>query len=60
MTGRTALVAAAELLTWWAGLALLWLVFIGGVDTLERIVGASAAAVGALAARVGRRAVTWR
>ncbi|MGW7237999.1 hypothetical protein [Streptomyces sp. NPDC054804] len=60
MTGRTALVAAAELLTWWAGLALLWLVFIGSVDTLERIVGASAAAVGALAARAGRRVVTWR
>ncbi|MEV6760276.1 hypothetical protein AB0N16_06440 [Streptomyces sp. NPDC051105] len=60
MTGRTALVAAAEFLTWWAGLALLWLVFIGPVDTLERIVGATAAAGGALAARVGRRAVTWR
>ncbi|MER5521515.1 hypothetical protein ACGFZQ_37485 [Streptomyces sp. NPDC048254] len=60
MTGRTALVAAAEFLAWWTGLALLWLVFIGTVDTLERIVGASAAAVGALVARVGRRAVTWR
>ncbi|MER7835007.1 hypothetical protein ABTY98_03610 [Streptomyces sp. NPDC096040] len=60
MTRRTALVAAAELLTWWAGLALLWLVFISTVDTLERIVGAGVAAVGALVARAGRRAVTWR
>ncbi|MFF4112845.1 hypothetical protein [Streptomyces sp. NPDC001714] len=60
MTRRTAVVAAAELLAWWAGLALLWLVFISTVDTLERIVGASAAAVGALVARAGRRAVTWR
>ncbi|MEU9380494.1 hypothetical protein AB0D38_05665 [Streptomyces sp. NPDC048279] len=60
MTGRTAFVATAELLGWWAALALLWLVFIGTVDTLERIVGASAAAVGALAARAGRQAVSWR
>ncbi|MEV7036159.1 hypothetical protein AB0N99_38770 [Streptomyces sp. NPDC093272] len=60
MTGRTALVATAELITWWAGLALLWLVLIGPVDTLERVVGASAAAVGALAARAGRREVSRR
>ncbi|MFG2122889.1 hypothetical protein [Streptomyces sp. NPDC048710] len=60
MTGRTALLVVGELLAWWAGLALLWLVFISSVDTLERIVGASAAAVGALLARAGRRAVTWR
>ncbi|MFF4308974.1 hypothetical protein ACWDFR_40580 [Streptomyces sp. 900105755] len=60
MTGRTALVAAAELLAWWVVLALLWLVFISTVDTLERVVGASAAAVGALLARAGRRAVSWR
>ncbi|MEW2306457.1 hypothetical protein AB0958_42025 [Streptomyces sp. NPDC006655] len=57
MTRRTALVAAAELLVWWVVLALLWLVFISTVDTLERIVGASAAAIGALVARAGRRAV---
>ncbi|MFD5543579.1 hypothetical protein ACFWIJ_38710 [Streptomyces sp. NPDC127079] len=56
MTRRTALVAAAELLVWWVVLALLWLVFISTVDTLERIVGASAAAIGALVARAGRRA----
>ncbi|OXY92700.1 hypothetical protein [Streptomyces diastatochromogenes] len=60
MTGRTTLLAVGELLAWWAGLALLWLVLVSSVDTLERIVGASAAAVGALAARAGRRAVTWR
>ncbi|MCG7209156.1 MULTISPECIES: hypothetical protein [Streptomyces] len=60
MTGRTALAAAAELLAWWVALALLWLVFISTVDTLERIVGASVAAIGALVARAGRRAVTWR
>ncbi|MFD5791969.1 hypothetical protein ACFWIO_00220 [Streptomyces diastatochromogenes] len=60
MTGRTTLLVVGELLAWWAGLALLWLVLVSSVDTLERIVGASAAAVGALAARAGRRAVTWR
>ncbi|MGW3206916.1 hypothetical protein [Streptomyces sp. NPDC001135] len=57
---RTALLAVGELLAWWGALALLWLVFITTVDTLERIVGGSAAAVGALLARTGRRAVTWR
>ncbi|MGJ5756283.1 hypothetical protein FB563_8172 [Streptomyces puniciscabiei] len=57
---RTALLVVAELLVWWGALALLWLVFITSVDTLERVVGASAAAVGALLARAGRRAVTWR
>ncbi|GGV14174.1 hypothetical protein GCM10010260_61650 [Streptomyces filipinensis] len=57
---RTALLALAELLAWWGALALLWLVLITSVDTLERIVGAGAAAVGALLARAGRRAVTWR
>jgi multisubunit Na+/H+ antiporter MnhE subunit len=60
MTRHTALGAAAELLAWWAVLALLWLVFISSVDTLERIVGASVAAIGALVARAGRRAVNWR
>ncbi|MER6038114.1 MULTISPECIES: hypothetical protein [unclassified Streptomyces] len=59
-TPRTVLLALAELLAWWTALALLWLVLITSVDTLERIVGASAAAVGALLARAGRRAVTWR
>ncbi|MFE9450924.1 hypothetical protein [Streptomyces sp. NPDC006739] len=53
---RAALLAIGELLAWWAGLALLWLVFISTVDTLERVVGASAAAVAALLARAGRRA----
>ncbi|MEW2619025.1 hypothetical protein [Streptomyces sp. NPDC048106] len=59
-TPRAALLVAGELLAWWAALALLWLVLITTVDTLERIVGASVAAVGALLARAGRRAVTWR
>jgi lauroyl/myristoyl acyltransferase len=58
MTPRTALLAAAELLVWWLALALLWLVLISTVDTLERAVGAGAAFVGALAARAARRAVT--
>lgn len=57
---RAVLSAAGELLAWWAALALLWLVLISTVDTLERIVGAGCAAVGALLARAGRRAVTWR
>ena len=64
MTRRTAphavLLIVGELLVWWGALALLWLVFITSVDTLERVVGASVAAVGALLARAGRRAVTWR
>ncbi|MGW3354528.1 hypothetical protein ACWDFL_03785 [Streptomyces bungoensis] len=57
---RAALLAAAELLAWWTGLTVLWLVLISTVYTLEWVVGAGAAAVGALAARAGRRAVTWR
>ncbi|MEU6063800.1 MULTISPECIES: hypothetical protein [Streptomyces] len=60
MKRRTALLAGGELLAWWGALVLLWLVLISSVDTLERVVGAGAAAVGALAARAGRRAVTWR
>ncbi|BCM65486.1 MULTISPECIES: hypothetical protein [Streptomyces] len=64
MTRRTApravLLATGELLAWWAALALLWLVLISTVDALERIVGASCAALGAVLARAGRRAVTWR
>ena len=57
---RTVLLILGELLAWWGALALLWLVFITSVDTLELVVGGSAAAVGALLARAGRRAVTWR
>ncbi|MEU6777392.1 hypothetical protein [Streptomyces sp. NPDC046759] len=64
MTGRshprTLLLATGELLGWWGALMVLWLVFISTVYTLEWIVGASAAAGGALLARAGRRAVTWR
>ncbi|MCF3129708.1 hypothetical protein [Streptomyces olivochromogenes] len=60
MDRRTALVATGELLAWWTGLALLWLVLISTVDPLECAVGAGVAAVGALAARAARRAVTWR
>jgi hypothetical protein len=59
-TPRATLLAVAELLAWWAALAVLWLVFISTVDTLELAVGAGAAAVGALAARGARRAVTGR
>ncbi|MBO4253724.1 hypothetical protein [Streptomyces griseorubiginosus] len=58
MTPRTALLAAAELMGWWVALALLWLVLISTVDTLELAVGAASALVGALAARAARRAVT--
>ncbi|MES4887958.1 hypothetical protein [Streptomyces sp. NPDC096012] len=57
---RTVLLAVGELLAWWVALALLWLVLITTVDTLERIVGAGCAALGALLARAGRRAVSWR
>ncbi|MEU0206054.1 hypothetical protein [Streptomyces canus] len=60
MNGRTALLATAELLGWWAALAVLWLVFVSTVDSLELAVGVGAACLGALAARVARRAVTGR
>ncbi|MET8076663.1 hypothetical protein [Streptomyces sp. NPDC005303] len=60
MDGRSARLATAELLGWWAALAVLWLVFISTVDTLELAVGAGAAFLGALAARAARRAVTGR
>jgi hypothetical protein len=60
MTGRTTLLAAAELLGWWAALAVLWLVFITAVDPLELAVGVAVAGLGALAARAARRAVTGR
>lgn len=59
-TGRTTLLATGELLGWWAALAVLWLVFISAVDTLELTVGAAVAGLGALAARAARRAVTGR
>lgn len=59
-TNRPALTAVTELALWWAALAGLWLVFISTVDPLELAVGAGAAAVGALAARAARRAVTDR
>ncbi|WP_330461281.1 hypothetical protein OIB37_33100 [Streptomyces sp. NBC_00820] len=57
---RTVLLALGELLAWWAGLALLWLVFITSLSTLELAVGAGAAAVSAAAARAGRKAVCRR
>ncbi|MFF0223854.1 hypothetical protein [Streptomyces sp. NPDC004629] len=56
MTGRTVLAAIGELAAWWAGLALLWLVLISSVQPLEIAVGASAAALGAVAARAARQA----
>ncbi|MFJ9147719.1 hypothetical protein ACIRP7_06525 [Streptomyces sp. NPDC102270] len=59
-TGRTTLLATAELLGWWTALAVLWLMFISTVDTLELAVGAAVAGLGALAARAARRAVTGR
>lgn len=60
MTRRALVTAAGELAAWWTGLALLWLVLISTVDTLERLVGAGVAAVAAVAARAGRRAVVRR
>ncbi|MCW7946640.1 hypothetical protein AAW14_32860 [Streptomyces hygroscopicus] len=60
MDAQTALRGALEVLLWWAGLTVLWLVLISTVDTLEWVVGASAALVGALAARAARRAVGGR
>ncbi|MCF1592001.1 hypothetical protein [Streptomyces muensis] len=60
MDRRTALVTTVEFLAWWAALAVLWLVLISAVDTLELAVGAGVAAVAALAAVAARRAVTGR
>jgi multisubunit Na+/H+ antiporter MnhE subunit len=60
MDRRTTLLATAEFLAWWAALAVLWLVLISAVDTLELAVGAGAAAMAALAAVAARRAVTGR
>ncbi|MGW2719205.1 hypothetical protein [Streptomyces sp. NPDC001492] len=58
MTPRTALFTVVELLGWWIALGLLWLVLISTVDTLELLVGAGCAGVGAVAARGARRAVS--
>ncbi|UXX96727.1 hypothetical protein N7U49_42260 [Streptomyces sp. AD2-2] len=58
MNRRTTLLGVGEVLAWWAVLALMWLVFISAVDTLELVVGASAALVGAFAAWGTRRAVS--
>ncbi|MGX4687980.1 hypothetical protein [Streptomyces sp. JNUCC 63] len=57
MNARTTLLAAGEILAWWAALVVLWLMLISTVYTLEWVVGACAAGVGALVARAGRRAV---
>ncbi|MEV6500811.1 hypothetical protein [Streptomyces prunicolor] len=58
MNRRTTLLGVAEVLAWWAVLALLWLVFVSAVNTLEIVVGASAALIGAFAAWGARRAVS--
>lgn len=60
MDRRTTLLAAAEFLAWWAALAVLWLVLVTTVDTLELAVGASVAGLSALAAVTARRAVAGR
>ena len=60
MNRRTTLLTVAEILAWWAALAVLWLVLITTVDPLELAVGAGAAGVAALAATAARRAVTGR
>ena len=60
MTVSPTLRIGLEILGWWACLALLWLMFISAVDTLELIVGASVALVGALAAWAAGRAVSDR
>ncbi|MFF8594745.1 hypothetical protein ACF061_25495 [Streptomyces sp. NPDC015220] len=60
MKARTALLATGEVLAWWAALVVLWLMLISTVYTLEWVVGAGAAGVGALIARAGRRAVARR
>ncbi len=60
MNRRTTLLAVAEVMAWWAALAVLWLVLISTVDQLELAVGAGAAGVAALAAAAARRAVTGR
>jgi hypothetical protein len=49
--------AVGEVAAWWAGLTLLWVVLISGVDTLEAAVGGGVALLGACAARAARLAV---
>ncbi|MFD4878639.1 hypothetical protein ACFWOB_35500 [Streptomyces sp. NPDC058420] len=58
MNRRTKLLGVAEVLAWWAALALLWLVLVTTVDTLEIIAGGSASLIGASAAWGARRAVS--
>ncbi|MGR6968551.1 hypothetical protein ACU639_02890 [Streptomyces cynarae] len=60
MNAGTTFRAALEIVLWWGGLTVLWIVLISSVDTLEWAVGASAALVGAVAARAARRAVGAR
>ncbi|MFF5475816.1 hypothetical protein ACFY5C_00455 [Streptomyces sp. NPDC012935] len=60
MDRRTTLLAAAEFLAWWVALALLWLILVTAVDTLELAVGAGVAGMAALAAVAARRAVAVR
>jgi hypothetical protein len=54
------IVPAAEFAAWWAALLGLWLMLISTIDTLELVVGASAALLGAVAALGARRAVASR
>ncbi|MBY8869425.1 MULTISPECIES: hypothetical protein [Streptomyces] len=60
MKARSALLALGEVVLWWAALVVLWLMLISTVYTLEWAVGAGAAGVGAIVARIGRRAVVRR
>ncbi|MFF3908070.1 hypothetical protein ACFYZJ_19265 [Streptomyces sp. NPDC001848] len=60
MNARTTFRAVLEIVLWWGGLTVLWIVLISSVDTLEWAVGASAALLGAVAARAARRAVIAR
>ncbi|MFF6983041.1 hypothetical protein ACFZAV_36415 [Streptomyces sp. NPDC008343] len=60
MDRRTALLAATEFLAWWAALAVLWLILVTTVDSLELAVGAGVAGAAALAAVAARRAVAGR
>ncbi|WNM33120.1 hypothetical protein RKE30_23375 [Streptomyces sp. Li-HN-5-11] len=60
MNPRTTLLAVGEIAAWWAALVVLWLMLISTVYTLEWVVGACAALLGALVARAGRRAVSRR
>ncbi|KIF73008.1 hypothetical protein QR77_01370 [Streptomyces sp. 150FB] len=59
-TVRRTLLVAAEVAAWWVALFVLWLMLISTVDTLEVIVGASVALLGALGAWRARRAVAER